>query len=184
MPYYQSQAWRCSRANRPHQREQTNHKKLCHSCWRLRKKSLPQANGIRMRDLIDSFATHWTVSAESVNGVPQLSFGGSSFKRSRLCPYVPMVMGTSPVRSGVRTHADNRPLELKSNALTTRPSWQSHCTKKGMPTIATRKVVIHLCSMDCDKIFQFDSASIHSTASDTLWIAACSRLIGCVFFLD
>ena len=26
-------------------------------------------------------------------------------------------------RSGVRTHADNRPLELKSNALTTRPSW-------------------------------------------------------------
>ena len=29
------------------------------------------------------------------------------------------------VRSGVRTHADIRPLELKSNALTTRPSWQS-----------------------------------------------------------
>ena len=27
------------------------------------------------------------------------------------------------VRSGVRTHADIRPLELKSNALTTRPSW-------------------------------------------------------------
>ena len=26
-------------------------------------------------------------------------------------------------RSGVRTHADIRPLELKSNALTTRPSW-------------------------------------------------------------
>ena len=26
-------------------------------------------------------------------------------------------------RSGVRTHAGIRPLELKSNALTTRPSW-------------------------------------------------------------
>ena len=26
-------------------------------------------------------------------------------------------------RSGVRTHADIRPLELKSNALTTQPSW-------------------------------------------------------------
>ena len=26
-------------------------------------------------------------------------------------------------RSGDRTHADIRPLELKSNALTTRPSW-------------------------------------------------------------
>ena len=29
-------------------------------------------------------------------------------------------------RSGVRTHEDLRPLELKSNALTTRPSWSSH----------------------------------------------------------
>ena len=29
--------------------------------------------------------------------------------------------------SGVRTHADIRPLELKSNALTTRPSW---CVKR------------------------------------------------------
>ena len=28
-------------------------------------------------------------------------------------------------RSGVRTHADIRPLDLKSNALTTRPSWCS-----------------------------------------------------------
>ena len=30
---------------------------------------------------------------------------------------------TGVTRSGVRTHADIRPLELKSNALTTRPSW-------------------------------------------------------------
>lgn len=30
---------------------------------------------------------------------------------------------TSITRSGVRTHADMRPLDLKSNALTTRPSW-------------------------------------------------------------
>lgn len=29
----------------------------------------------------------------------------------------------NPTRSGVRTHADIRPLDLKSNALTTRPSW-------------------------------------------------------------
>ena len=30
---------------------------------------------------------------------------------------------THTTRSGVRTHEDLRPLELKSNALTTRPSW-------------------------------------------------------------
>ena len=34
-----------------------------------------------------------------------------------------LVENISITRSGVRTHADIRPLELKSNALTTRPSW-------------------------------------------------------------
>ena len=34
---------------------------------------------------------------------------------------------TTFTRSGDRTHADIRPLELKSNALTTRPSW---CVKR------------------------------------------------------
>ena len=33
---------------------------------------------------------------------------------------------TTVTRSGDRTHADIRPLELKSNALTTRPSWCWH----------------------------------------------------------
>ena len=36
----------------------------------------------------------------------------------------------SSTRSGVRTHADIRPLELKSNALTTRPSWWNSLTCK------------------------------------------------------
>ena len=48
----------------------------------------------------------------------------------RLCHDTARVVGEDPflfkiayTRSGVRTHADICPLDLKSNALTTRPSW-------------------------------------------------------------
>lgn len=56
--------------------------------------------------------------------------------RFRLGPRPPWQIRSAPekkslfTRSGVRTHADIRPLDLKSNALTTRPSW---CTYRNRP---------------------------------------------------
>ena len=43
------------------------------------------------------------------------------------CRFYKFLTKKVSTRSGDRTHADIRPLELKSNALTTRPSW---CVKR------------------------------------------------------
>ena len=44
-------------------------------------------------------------------------------------------------RSGVRTHAGIPPLELKSNALTTRPSWSTKSCPKDDPYL-DRQIII------------------------------------------
>ena len=59
------------------------------------------------------------------------------FGAQRCCIFTYATQYFCPVRSGVRTHADIRPLELKSNALTTRPSWQSLRGKNNIGTIST-----------------------------------------------
>lgn len=44
----------------------------------------------------------------------------------------------APTRSGVRTHAGMRPLDLKSNAFTTRPSWWAACCPLASQVLSSR----------------------------------------------
>ena len=76
-----------------------------------------------------------------------------------ICSLVSLPFMTSPfyksntiTRSGVRTHADIRPLDLKSNALITRPSWCS-CSA---PALFASAAVLVTFSFPFEKYFKFN----------------------------